>query len=290
MIGAARDAAGEPRATATSPAACGSTRRRSSCPRRDRGKRILVEFEGVYRSARVYVNGTLVGHRPYGYSNFAVSIGEHLRYGEENTIAVDATAHRRRPLVLGRRDLPRRPPRRRRTGARRARRRARDHPRRRRRRRRDRGRDRRGERVDRHDDDDGHDRDRRRHRRRRRHATSLPLTVFPGRPETLRQRLLVARPRRWSVDQPALYTCRTVAGRATAASSTGRRPSSASAPSPSTPSAACASTANPSTCAAPASTTTTACSAARRSPAPTNAGSRSSRKPASTRCAARTTR
>jgi beta-galactosidase len=62
-------------------------------PEADRGKRIVVEFEGVYRSAAVYVNGTLVGHRPYGYSNFAVSIGEYLRYGEENTIGVDATAH-----------------------------------------------------------------------------------------------------------------------------------------------------------------------------------------------------
>ena len=37
-----------------------------------------------------------------------------------------------------------------------------------------------------------------------------PLTVFPGRPETLRQRLFVAQPRRWSVDQPARYACRTV--------------------------------------------------------------------------------
>ncbi len=36
-----------------------------------------------------------------------------------------------------------------------------------------------------------------------------PLTVFPGRPEELRQRLFVARPRRWSVESPALYTCRT---------------------------------------------------------------------------------
>ena len=62
--------------------------------RDDRGKRVLVEFEGVYRGASVCVNGALVGHRPYGYSNFAVSIGEHLRYGDENTISVEATAHR----------------------------------------------------------------------------------------------------------------------------------------------------------------------------------------------------
>ena len=81
------------RAPATSPAACGSTRRRSPRRRPTAGKRVLLEFEGVYRGASVWVNGTLVGHRPYGYSNFAVSIGEHLRYGEDNTITVEATAH-----------------------------------------------------------------------------------------------------------------------------------------------------------------------------------------------------
>ena len=32
----------------------------------------------------MWVNGALVGHRPYGYTDFAVSIGEHLRFGEEN--------------------------------------------------------------------------------------------------------------------------------------------------------------------------------------------------------------
>jgi beta-galactosidase len=36
-----------------------------------------------------------------------------------------------------------------------------------------------------------------------------PLTMFPGRTETLRQRLFVEQPRRWSVDAPHLYTCHT---------------------------------------------------------------------------------
>ena len=42
-----------------------------------RGKRVLLEFEGVYRGASVWVNGALAGHRPYGYTDFTVSIGEH---------------------------------------------------------------------------------------------------------------------------------------------------------------------------------------------------------------------
>ena len=178
-------------------------------PETDRGKRILVEFEGVYRGAAVCVNGTLVGHRPYGYSNFAVSIGEHLRYGDENTIAVEATAHRDSRwysgagiyrdvhLVVGEPVHI-----------------ALD-----------------GVHVTTPDvDDDGAviavatvvEND-----STVTATTSVtteivddtgtvvasdvaPLTVFPGRPETLRQRLFVAQPRRWSVDQPALYACRTV--------------------------------------------------------------------------------
>ncbi len=56
-------------------------------------KRVLLEFEGVYRSASVRVNGALVGHRPYGYTDFTVSIGEHLRFGQDNLVKVLATSH-----------------------------------------------------------------------------------------------------------------------------------------------------------------------------------------------------
>jgi len=39
------------------------------------------------------VNGALAGHRPYGYTDFTVSIGEHLRFGEENVVQVHAISH-----------------------------------------------------------------------------------------------------------------------------------------------------------------------------------------------------
>ncbi len=57
-----------------------------------RGKRVLLEFEAVYRSAVVWVNGTQAGHRPYGYSQFTVDLGAHLRYGDGNVVHVDCTA------------------------------------------------------------------------------------------------------------------------------------------------------------------------------------------------------
>jgi beta-galactosidase len=173
-----------------------------------RGKNVLLEFEGVYRSASVWMNGALVGHRPYGYTDFAVSVGGHLRYGEDNVVKVLATSHddarwysgggiyRPVHLVVGEPvhlaldgvtvTTPQ---------------------------------------VDGHGalvevatvvesnalvtttttvtteivDDVGSvvARD------------VAPLTMFPGGREMLRQRLFVSQPRRWSVESPTLYTCRT---------------------------------------------------------------------------------
>jgi beta-galactosidase len=56
-------------------------------------KRVTFEFEGVYRDAMVYINGALAGQWANGYSTFHVSADAFLRYGEENTIRVDAQAH-----------------------------------------------------------------------------------------------------------------------------------------------------------------------------------------------------
>ena len=52
------------------------------------GKRLSLEFEGVYRKARVYVNGVEVAYHAYGYTGFCVPL-EGLREGA-NTIAVVA--------------------------------------------------------------------------------------------------------------------------------------------------------------------------------------------------------
>lgn len=54
--------------------------------------RHVLEFEGVYRDARVYVNGALAAHRPYGYSRFFVQLDPFLRYGESNLVRVEATS------------------------------------------------------------------------------------------------------------------------------------------------------------------------------------------------------
>src|SRR5215211_4554535 len=59
-----------------------------------RDKRVLLEFEGVYRTAMVYVNGGLAGHWAAGYTGFTVDLDDHLRFGEDNEIRVVCRAHK----------------------------------------------------------------------------------------------------------------------------------------------------------------------------------------------------
>jgi beta-galactosidase len=69
-------------------------RKTFSVPEEHRGRRILLEFEGVYRDAMVYVNGDYAGQRPYGYSLFRVDADRFLRFGRDNQIRVEARAHK----------------------------------------------------------------------------------------------------------------------------------------------------------------------------------------------------
>ncbi|MFG2961340.1 glycoside hydrolase family 2 TIM barrel-domain containing protein [Streptomyces sp. NPDC048291] len=55
------------------------------------GRRAFLSFEGVYRDARVFVNGALAAHRPSGYSGFVVQLDPYLRYGTRNTVRVECT-------------------------------------------------------------------------------------------------------------------------------------------------------------------------------------------------------
>ncbi|GCB43580.1 glycoside hydrolase family 2 TIM barrel-domain containing protein [Streptomyces sp. NL15-2K] len=54
------------------------------------GKRISVEFDGVYMDSHVYCNGTEVGRHPYGYTGFAFDVTDlvHTDGTTENVIAV----------------------------------------------------------------------------------------------------------------------------------------------------------------------------------------------------------
>jgi beta-galactosidase len=59
----------------------------------DEGRQVLLEFDGVYRDAAVYVNGHLAGQRAFGYSRFTVRIDPFLEFGDDNEIRVECRTH-----------------------------------------------------------------------------------------------------------------------------------------------------------------------------------------------------
>ena len=55
----------------------------------DSGKRILIQFDGVYMNSQVWINGTSLGTRPYGYSSFEYDLTPYVNFGStSNIIAV----------------------------------------------------------------------------------------------------------------------------------------------------------------------------------------------------------
>ena len=54
----------------------------------DKEKHFRIEFDGVYMNSEVFINGTLLGKRPYGYISFSYDLTPYLKWGEKNVIAV----------------------------------------------------------------------------------------------------------------------------------------------------------------------------------------------------------
>lgn len=52
------------------------------------GEKVFLYFEGVYNRSEVYLNGQLLGKRPNGYVSFYYDATPHVRFDQENTIAV----------------------------------------------------------------------------------------------------------------------------------------------------------------------------------------------------------
>ncbi|WP_334319555.1 glycoside hydrolase family 2 TIM barrel-domain containing protein [Termitidicoccus mucosus] len=55
-----------------------------------RGKRVLLDFEGIMLTGDVWLNGTRVGGTDYGYLGFEADITKYINYEGENVIAVRA--------------------------------------------------------------------------------------------------------------------------------------------------------------------------------------------------------
>lgn len=177
-------------------------------PEEWRDRTVLVEFEGVYRDAAVFLNGDYVTGESSGYAAFTAKLDSFLRFGELNRLTVEARAHKDsrwytgagiyRPVHL----IVTEPVHFGVAGAR----------------------------VTTPDIDDERAvvavaidvENGTRHLRSTRvewtiasddgetvARGSAPVSVLPGEAATARARLVVAAPRRWSPDDPALYTLRT---------------------------------------------------------------------------------
>ncbi|MCF8262902.1 MAG: DUF4982 domain-containing protein [Melioribacteraceae bacterium] len=57
-------------------------------------KKVFVEFDGVQKYSRLYVNGNYVGEHKGGFTSFYFDISEYIKYGEENLLSM-AVSNRR---------------------------------------------------------------------------------------------------------------------------------------------------------------------------------------------------
>ena len=55
-----------------------------------KGRRVLLDFEGIMYTADVLLNGQSVGGTNYGYVGFEIDLSDRLKYGEDNLIEVIA--------------------------------------------------------------------------------------------------------------------------------------------------------------------------------------------------------
>lgn len=67
-------------------------RRKFDIPVADQGRRLSVEFDGVFRDSQVWINGHLLGREDSGYSSFRYDITDFVNYGGRNVLAVRVDA------------------------------------------------------------------------------------------------------------------------------------------------------------------------------------------------------
>jgi beta-galactosidase len=67
-------------------------RRTFELPKTDAGRRLYLDFDGVFRDCVVFVNGWCVGHHESGYSSFRYDITDVANYGGKNLLAVKVDA------------------------------------------------------------------------------------------------------------------------------------------------------------------------------------------------------
>ena len=67
-------------------------RKTINIPANDLGKHIALQFDGIFRNARVWFNGFYMGTEPSGYATQVYDVTEYVNYGGDNLICVRADA------------------------------------------------------------------------------------------------------------------------------------------------------------------------------------------------------
>lgn len=68
-------------------------RKEFSIPSYQKGKKVLLTFDGAMSEPKVYLNGKKIGEWNYGYSYFYFDITNHIKENQTNTLAVQLTTH-----------------------------------------------------------------------------------------------------------------------------------------------------------------------------------------------------
>ena len=63
-------------------------RRVIESPESDRGRRVVLEFDGGFRSALIFLNGCFIGRNDNGYAPFQFDISDFLNYGAKNYLVI----------------------------------------------------------------------------------------------------------------------------------------------------------------------------------------------------------
>jgi beta-galactosidase len=67
-------------------------RRLFDIPATDQGKRVVIEFDGAFRSVLVFVNGCFIGRNDNGYAPFRFDLTDFLHFGQKNAIVLRVDA------------------------------------------------------------------------------------------------------------------------------------------------------------------------------------------------------
>lgn len=70
------------------PGGIGWYRKTFTVDKADEGKRLYLDFDGVYMNSEVFINGHSLGVRPYGYVSFSYDLTPYIKWGGKNVVAV----------------------------------------------------------------------------------------------------------------------------------------------------------------------------------------------------------